>query len=250
MDISYSISLWNFSHYHLSKSLEDILGQIQSMGYGVELWRHWQGQRDLFGTGESAALTPALSDMDVSVHTCGPRSMEEHRSQVDSACDLGARLIVLHPGDVATRNGEEPDIALLEDLTAYAGDKGVVLALENGPLRFLAEAADRVPGLGICLDVGHVYFEDEPMSQFLAELKDDLVHLHIQDTLPGGEGDLPDTGADHYIPGTGGIPQQDWELLAQTLKEVDYTGCAVFEIRPRNPWQTALLGKEFMQKLA
>ena len=52
---------------------------------------------------------------------------------------------------------------------------------------------------------------------------------------------------DHYTPGTGGIPQAEWKLLAQTLKEIDFDGIAVFEIIPRNPLQNTVLGKRFLE---
>jgi len=122
----------------------------------------------------------------------------------------------------------------------------VKLALENGPLCVLQSAIEKIDGLGICLDVGHVYFTDDPMSKFLSVLKGRLIHLHIQEILPAEEKALPYTGADHYIPGSGAIPADDWRLLVQTLKEINYQGIAVFEIQPRNPFQTALWGKRFM----
>lgn len=55
---------------------------------------------------------------------------------------------------------------------------------------------------------------------------------------------------DHYIPGTGGIPRADWELLARTLHEINYDGIAVFEVQPRRPLQTALLTRQLMQSLS
>ncbi len=138
---------------------------------------------------------------------------------------------------------------LASDAVAYAADHDVRLALENGQLSFLVDAIENVEGLGICLDVGHVYFTPNPMSEFLEILKDRIIHLHIQDILPKTEDSLPRTARDHYTPGTGGVPAADWELLAETLKEVDFQGTAVFEILPRNPLQTALWGVNFMQKL-
>jgi len=37
--------------------------------------------------------------------------------------------------------------------------------------------------------------------------------------------------------------------LVATLNEIDYDGTAVFEIKPRLPLQTALLGVKFMDHL-
>jgi hypothetical protein len=38
-------------------------------------------------------------------------------------------------------------------------------------------------------------------------------------------------------------------LLVATLREIDFDGTAVFEIRPRNPYQTAYLGRRFFDSL-
>ncbi len=87
------------------------------------------------------------------------------------------------------------------------------------------------------------------MSKFLDALKERIIHLHIQDVLSEAEARLPCTGKDHYIPGTGGIPDKDWNLFATTLQEINFQGIAVFEIQPRNPLQTAFLGRTFMRTL-
>ena len=80
-------------------------------------------------------------------------------------------------------------------------------------------------------------------------LKSHIVHLHLQDTLPPVEMGLPHALADHYMMGTGGILGEDWELLADTLLETGFDGTAVFDIRPRNPYQVAHLGERFFENL-
>jgi sugar phosphate isomerase/epimerase len=163
--------------------------------------------------------------------------------------ELGASLVVLHPTDLASTDPAKVDAHLARDVAAYAGERGVALALENGPLPFLLQAISEVESLGICLDVGHVYSTPDPMSGFLLALKHRITHLHLQDTLSPPEAHLPWAAKDHYVPGSGGIPRDDWELLAATLTEINFEGIAVFEIRPRNPWQTALLARSFFEQL-
>ena len=97
-----------------------------------------------------------------------------------------------------------------------------------------------------------MYLTNNPLEEFLNALKNEIVHLHIQEILSPFETELlKEEGIiiDHYTPGTGGIPGRDWQLLFDTLEEVNYAGLAVFEIQPRNPLQTALLGKRFMEEL-
>jgi sugar phosphate isomerase/epimerase len=187
--------------------------------------------------------------MTVSLHTAGANTFDLQRKQIDAAVDLGAEVIVLHPSDFVSKDSSDLDVQLACKAVAYASERGVRLALENGQLPFLVNAIEKVEGLGICLDVGHVYLTPDPMNKFLAALKQRIIHLHIQDVLPEAEAGLPCTGKDHYIPGTGGIPDKDWRLFAATLKEINFQGIAVFEIQPRNPLQTAFLGRTFMRKL-
>ena len=83
-------------------------------------------------------------------------------------------------------------------------------------------------------------------------LKDNIIHLHFQEILSDPELELlgkENIILDHYTPGTGGIPLEDWVLLKSTLDQIDFQGMAVFEIQPRNPLQTALLGKIFFEEL-
>jgi sugar phosphate isomerase/epimerase len=250
MRIQYAISLWNFSHYVQVASLEEELAKIRHLGYAVELWKQWPGRESLYASSQRASLKAALAGMPVSLHTGLVYTLAEQQAQIDAAHELDASVLVVHP-DEFYAGGETGhlDVALLADVVAYAAQRGVRIALENGPLDFLEQALGKVDGLRICLDVGHVYFTGEPLAAFLDALKPYLIHLHIQDILPLAEIELPHGGRDHYVPGTGGIPEHDWELLVATLQEIAFDGTAVFEIRPRNPYQTAHWGSQFLNRL-
>lgn len=249
MRIQYAISLWNFSHYAHVGSLEQELGQIRALGYGAELWDRWPGIQNLYSQPLRPRLKTALADMPVSLHTALVHRFAEHKAQVDAAHDLGARILVVHSDEFFADDRGALDVALCRDVVAYAAEQGVCIALENGQLPFLEQAIAAVDGLRICLDVGHVYLTDVPMRDFLTALRSHLVHLHLQDILSPAEVDIPHAGADHYALGTGGIPRQDWELLIATLQEIGFDGTAVFEIRPRNPYQTARLGQDFLDTM-
>ena len=275
MRITYSVSLWNYGGYARVPSLERILAQLREREYGVEVWRSFVDEKDLFDQVGRARLKAALKGMPVSLHSAGGNTLGLHQVQIDAAADLGASVIVLHTANLLLKervdleteqrargvpwleiaqSGKPSDLDL--DLTrqavAYAAERGVTLALENGidtaPFAFLTHAVDNVKGLGICLDVGHLYRPwdpdptPDPMREFLDALREHIVHLHIDDAFPDTELD------DHFAPGTGGIPVADWRLLATTLQEVDYRGMAVFEVRPRTPLETAALSKAFMQE--
>jgi len=249
MKVHYAISLWNYSHYPGTGTLEQELGRIRELGYGVELWAQWRNGPSLYDKSERARLKAALGGMPVSLHSAIVRSFDDQRAQIDAAQDLGAGVLVVHSDEFYAGDGRELDVTLCRDVVAYAGERGVCIALENGQLPFLEHALAAVEGLRICLDVGHVYLTDDTMQAFLAGLKGRTVHLHLQDILTPAEVGLPGAGMDHYSPGTGGIPLEDWHLLAAALQEIDFDGTAVFEIRPRNPYQTASLGRRFFDGL-
>jgi sugar phosphate isomerase/epimerase len=248
MKIQYAISLWNYSHYATVGSLEQELSLIRESGYGVELWPRWRGEHYLYGLPQRASVQAALGHMPVSLHSAIVRSFAEHQAQVDAAHDLGAKVLVIH-SDEFYGQPRQLDVGLCREVVAYAAQQGVQIALENGQLPFLEHALAVVDGLKICLDVGHVYLTDEPMSAFLSTLNAHIVHLHLQDILASAESGLPGAAADHYVPGTGGIPSEDWHLLVDTLREIEFDGTAVFEIRPHNPHQTAFLGRRFFNRL-
>jgi sugar phosphate isomerase/epimerase len=243
--IQYAISLWNFSHYASVGSLEQELGRIRELGYGVELWGQWRDIEDLYSKSRRVMVKDALGDMLVSLHSAIVHTFAEHQAQVDAAHDLGASVLVVHSDEFFVSGQRQLDVTLCRNVVAYAAERGVRIALENGQLPFLEQAIAAVDGLKICLDIGHVYLTDAPLRDFLAAVGPRIIHLHLQDILSPAEAGLPHAGMDHYVPGSGGIPSADWRLLAATLQEMDFDGTAVFEIRPRNPYQTAHLGKHF-----
>jgi sugar phosphate isomerase/epimerase len=248
MQIEYSVSIWNHTHHAAVGSLEEEIALIREHGFGVELWGSWRHEDDLYSEENRDRLRPVLGGMTVSLHSAFGRSWDRHKRQIDAAADWGGRVIVLHSSDLVAESGSELDVGLAREVVACAAERQVRIALENGQLPFLVNAIEKVEGLGICLDVGHVYLTPDPMSAFLDAIQERLIHLHLHDMLPPA---LVPPGAtpDHYALGAGGIPEEDWGLLIKTLRRIDFEGIGVFEIRPRSPLQTALLGSAFMQRV-
>ncbi len=261
MEIHYAVSLWNWTHYTGVPSLEHALRALRQLGYGAEFWDRWNDRENLYDEGELRQLKSVVQDMKISLHTAHKKfysttdKMSLHKKQIDAATELGAELIVLHPTDLGYIKDEHgkgdshPDVSLTREIVTYASEKGVRLTLENGPLGFLAETMEQVEDLGFCLDTGHVYRTPHSLSDYLDTFKSRLMHIHLEDVLSPAETDLPGIKSDHYTPGSGGISMDDWQLLTEVLQEIDYRGVAVFEIRPRNPFQTALMATRFMQSL-
>jgi sugar phosphate isomerase/epimerase len=186
--------------------------------------------------------------MDIAFHTAGGNDFAFHKKQIDAAADYGARVLVLHADDLVDKSSAL-DIELGRKVVSYASERGIDLALENGELSFLIDAVQNIEGMKICLDLGHIYFTSDPLEKYLKAFKDRIIHLHIHDAFPQGHESTAHTFKEHYIPGTGKIPKDDWNLLISALKEIDFEGMAVFEIAPRDPLQIAFIARDFMKQL-
>lgn len=265
MKMQYAVSLWNYYFYgerqgHKSPeafaqgmSLAAIIADVKAAGYGIEIWSKWQG-RDLFAPPMRDELAPLLKGVNcVSVHTGGARDFAAHEKQIDAAASWGAGVLVLHTPDLADALTGKLDAVLAGEVEARARENGIVIALENGSgsgsLDFLAEALSKVDGLKVCLDTGHVYKTPQPLRQYLDRLGSAIVHLHLEDNLAEPEASLPGSRKPvHYRPGTGSIPEADWELLFHRLREHRFCGTAVIEIQPRNPLQLAELSIHYLER--
>lgn len=188
--------------------------------------------------------------MPVSLHSeIGVNERDFHLNQIDAAAAFGAQILVVHADNLYYPASRTLNFDLANELVEYAASCEVTICLENGQLPILTAAVKEISGLKICLDTGHVYLVREGMDDFMKNLDNYIEHLHLQDILSDSEQRLVGTQGiilDHYTPGTGGIPREDWSLLFNTLEENQYQGLAVFEIQPRSPLLTALLGGEFI----
>ncbi len=212
---------------------------IRDAGYGVELFPRWFDEENLYDSINRKRLKMLTADMPSSLHGGGPDTLERHLLQIDTAADTESDVIVVHI-DHMKLGGEEPDFGFAQKVVDLAHDRGVTVALENGPLPVLVRALENLQGLRICLDTGHVYHHPEPMKACLDSLKQDICHLHIQDTLGS---------TDHYVPGSGIIPVEDWRYLFDSLEKIRFDGAWVLEIRPRKPLQYAEQTRMFFSEL-
>ncbi|MFO8034534.1 MAG: sugar phosphate isomerase/epimerase family protein [Candidatus Bipolaricaulota bacterium] len=160
----------------------------------------------------------------------------ELASCVELAAELQAELLVIHPGSVPHEyppvyqdDAERRFSFGLQLLTAQAAAKGVQPALENKQrgrgedlvctpeehLRFLQE----VPGLGACLDLGHMNTLELDPADYVKALEDRLVHVHLHDNH--GQ-------QDEHLPLEQG--SLDWRRALASLEAVNYKGAVVLEL--------------------
>jgi len=106
----------------------------------------------------------------------------------------------------------------IESYAQLASERGIQLALENGPIEILEEVMNFVVSkklektIGICIDTGHasMHFKQDQdyVLKHLRTFKEHLLQLHIHDN----DGSVDD----HHIPGTGCVP---WHEVMQILGE-------------------------------
>jgi sugar phosphate isomerase/epimerase len=249
IQIKHSVSLWNYFHYMKTPGLNHTIELLRQWNFGIELWNRFGEHEDLFSKSMIAKLKPQLQGMDISIHSADGNDFDFHKKQIDAAADYGAKVVVLHTDNLTDKKDLSLNIELAKNITNYASNCGVSLALENGEFDFLVNALKNIEGLKICLDLGHVYFTSDPLEKYLKTFKHRIIHLHIHDVFPQGHESTSHTFQEHYIPGTGKIHKDDWDLLISILKEIDFEGMAVFEIAPRDPLQTAFIARSFMEQL-
>lgn len=155
---------------------------------------------------------------------------------IDFAAQIGAVHITLHPGDNGwpdvwpqlAQQAREAQMASFVELVAYAQAAGVRVGIENLPqgasLPGYADFAeifrvlDRIPAVGVTLDVGHVQTMGMDHAALIRRLGPRLNHLHVHDNH--GEWD------EHLPVGAGAIR---WEPLCRALVEIEYRGVLEIE---------------------
>ncbi|MBC7221034.1 sugar phosphate isomerase/epimerase [Candidatus Bipolaricaulota bacterium] len=157
---------------------------------------------------------------------------------VDLAADVGAELVVVHPGhvdpDYLPLDGERDRAAqrfrfALEVILARARRRGVEVTVENkqrSPGWDMVHTAaehrvvlDLFPALGACLDFGHLHTTGGEPAPYVAALGERLVHVHLHDNR--GERD------EHLPLGAGTVP---WQAALAALERGRYGGRIVLEI--------------------
>jgi sugar phosphate isomerase/epimerase len=173
-----------------------------------------------------ADLTPGLRQA----------SLEETIGALETAADLGARKVVLHPGYMSGLGGHVPDLVkalAMESLAAIyerSQSLGLTVCVENLFPRFSPFAApeafepifEAFPGLRLILDLAHAYIGQRSSARcldFLARFGERLAHLHVSDNQ--GRHD------DHLPLGSGSLPLKP---IVRELKKTGYDDTCTLEI--------------------
>ncbi len=184
------------------------------------------------------SLHAPLYDMNPasSVPQSAAAAWAELASCVFLAAELGADVLVIHPGEVPAeqppvyrREAERRFSFGLQSLVSQAESVEVRLALENkqrGKGEDLVRTPDEhvrylreVPGLCACLDLGHLNTLDTTPHEYIGALGEHLVHVHLHDN--NGKRD------EHLSLGKGSL---DWQAALCALEDIGYRGTVVLEL--------------------
>ncbi len=168
----------------------------------------------------------------------------ELRSSVDVAAFLGASVCTMHfrmwPPYLSFAEGVAMYVAELGQLVSYGKSKGVRVAMENSPhnlhqLRPFREILHQVPALKLLYDIGHgnIGTPKSLTRDYLFDLRDRLVHIHLSDNDGTGDDHLP-----LAAPKRGGL-QIAQEF--QQLRNFNYDETVTLEIFGHAMWLQASL---------
>ena len=202
-------------------------------------------------TAKSYNLTYSLHAPFADVNIASPiksllnASIKRVKQSIEHANDLGAKLLVFHPGALTGISQFYPgaqwkqNIASIQEIYATAEDYGVNVAIENLPGKywFLMNSPEQFSKfyretnlpLGIVMDLGHAHLEGL-IKPFFNQLADKIVHIHASDN--------DGTDDQHNGVGDGNI---DYTWLAETLKKIRYDKSVIVESTKAVPESIAKL---------
>lgn len=257
--MKFGISTWNFLKTYGEKAdLYTAVEKIRRENFGLELWLDWYVAPELIERKRWDHLKRiCLNNVGLSLHSRLNRFFDIRilKEEIELCRFLEGDIVVVHPRslglEMETLDYSAPvellerDIDRVVEIVGYAEEKGVCLALENGPFTVLKRVRDRIRAeglgrnLGICLDTGHANlhrkYHPALLEDFFEEFSDDLLHLHISDNL----GDIDE----HTSPGKGNI---DWFVVISRLVNLKLKGQIVFEMNTSDPLVSAKNARDFL----
>jgi len=160
-------------------------------------------------------------------------SIRQCKTAIDTALDMNGRIVVLHLIPYGISHGDARNRMIvqgmnsLKALAAYAADKEVKLALENGQRpdydQVLESCLSEFSGdpIGFCYDSGHENVQ-KTCFQLLEKFGRRLLTVHLHDNL----------GSDtHMLPYEGNI---DWDRFRKIFHGLDYSGSLLLEVDIKN----------------
>lgn len=174
---------------------------------------------------------------------------DNYKTEIDTAAYLGSEAIAVHyiGKNLTTESFTPNNPEFVSMVLDYAAEKKVCITLETRHLDSLQRALDIFPRLGVCLDPACIRAHSHHnLADFMEATKDRICFLHLYDQ----RGDI-----NHLTPGCGEIPIDEWRYMLNVLREIEFQGPAVLEIRPppeksnQSPIEAALEARAFFDSL-
>lgn len=223
-------------------SLEDILNYLKNMDIEyIELIKEYPYNfidPELINSYDfKTSVHAPLSDINLASSNESIRraSIKEIKNSMDLAVKIDASVVVVHPGHMAflARKFKEKIIAnslnSLGECSEYAEDMGIKMCVENMPdmegmfckdLEELHKLTKEINAY-MTLDVGHAHNMSVSIENMLKY--DNLEHIHLSDN--DGSFDNHDAIGSKNI---------DFQSLFNGLKEIDFRGICVIEVKQQD----------------
>jgi L-ribulose-5-phosphate 3-epimerase len=179
--------------------------------------------------------------------------LEYLRQALSMSWDLGAKVVVIHPGPLPPEKPEPNDprwpilTEALTNLARHADRVGATLALETGlePGETLATFLTHCEtgGLAANLNPGNLLIHGHDPYAAARSLRERIVHVHAKDTRTASAS----RGAQEVPLGHGDI---DWLQMLATLEEIEYRGFVTIErTAGANALAEAKAAVEFLRRI-
>ncbi len=189
--------------------------------------------RNLKFRGVTMHAPSSLGDLSIPYETERDETVVACQRVLDAAMLMGATIVTFHPSSIEEGlfEAQERWDALahtLRDLSGYAEDRDIKIAIENFPYPLfgsdpieLYERLDKldIPNVGMCLDIGHA-FVGGYLPKAISRFGDKIFSVHASDNRGNVD--------EHMTPGHGAAP---WEEIITELKQIDFNGPIIIEVR-------------------
>jgi len=113
---------------------------------------------------------------------------------IDAAVELGCRRVVATGAKRGSRGGLTGILTVLNEITPYAEEKGVLICLENHANNNLESIEDYEklfqsidsPNIGLCIDTGHFDASSISLDDVVAKLHSKVNHIHVKEAAQSG----------------------------------------------------------------
>ncbi|MGC9325996.1 MAG: sugar phosphate isomerase/epimerase family protein [Candidatus Hinthialibacter sp.] len=189
--------------------------------------------RDLGFRHVSMHAPSSLGDLSIPDETMRDDTVLACQRVLDAAMLMGADTVTFHPSSIEEDENESQDrwyslIETLRDLSGYAEDRDIRVAIENFPQPLFGsdplELYNRLeklslPNVGMCLDIGHAFVGGH-LPHALSKFGEKIFSVHASDNRGNVD--------EHMAPGHGKAP---WEEILDGLRQLDFRGPFVIEVR-------------------